>query len=443
MVSEEGATTDTGSHYILYWQERSVLEHASNDLPLDVVASNQLFRVLPGDTIWIVTLSQERDLFLAGRLVVGDVVEYEEAVRRMPDAGLWQGEYYAFPEPGTEEFLRPVSLMEVVEEIRFDSADKDRPILRDGQVNPQQLQSMRKLTLESAELLETQWYTFGPFEADELDPEAMLNVLQQTVELMPEDPTVQYNYGVALGRNGRDKEAVEAYKKALELGGDALEVNFNLGATYLALGRHDEAIAAFNKTILAAYEYAPAHFMLGVAYFESGRYDEAVAATRQGLEICPDDPHAYYNIAYWAFKQGKYRGAMEGADRVLQVEPTYTKAAVLKGRCFRELRELEHEIDAYRKALDIGMDLDALFFLGAAWERKIAGSDAGIEYVESNGTMELQDPVHQFCFAMGNLALGVRDNFEGLLDELRPAAPDLLRRLEFAIRWNQTRNGTN
>src|SRR5690606_31631396 len=70
-----------GAHYLLYWQERSVLDHAANEVPLDVVASNGLFGVEPGDTLLIVTLTQERELFLAGRLVVGEIVEYEEAIR--------------------------------------------------------------------------------------------------------------------------------------------------------------------------------------------------------------------------------------------------------------------------------------------------------------------------------------------------------------------------
>lgn len=78
--------------YVLYWQERSVDEHDSNDLPLDVIASNQLTLVNRGDTIWIVTLTEERELALAGRLVVGEVVEYQEAIQRMPNAGLWQAE---------------------------------------------------------------------------------------------------------------------------------------------------------------------------------------------------------------------------------------------------------------------------------------------------------------------------------------------------------------
>ena len=74
MINKEEA-----KHFFIFWQERSVLDHASNDRPLDVVASNQLAEVNPGDTLWVVTLSQDRDLFLVGRLIVGEIVEYEEA----------------------------------------------------------------------------------------------------------------------------------------------------------------------------------------------------------------------------------------------------------------------------------------------------------------------------------------------------------------------------
>lgn len=272
-----------GDHYLLFWQERSVREHAANDLPLDVIASNQLMNVFPGDIIWIVTFTQERNLVLAGRLTVGEVVEYEEAIRRMPDAGLWQAEYYAFPEPGTEEYIRETDIQHLAGDLRFES-ENDRLILRDGKVNPQQLQRMRKLTRESAEMLDDAFYTFGPFDADDLSPEAMLNITLQLVEMTPEDPDMHYNLGVALGRNGMDEKAAVAYEKTLKLDPQYFGAQYNLGGTLIRLGRFDEAVEALNKAVLINGDYPPGPFharlsVLRIRQFPRRRFGDA---TRPG-----------------------------------------------------------------------------------------------------------------------------------------------------------------
>ncbi|MGE3465705.1 MAG: tetratricopeptide repeat protein, partial [Pyrinomonadaceae bacterium] len=295
------------------------------NLPLDVIASNQLMTVAPGDTLWIVTLTQERELVLAGRLAVGEVVEYEEAIRRMPDAGLWQAEYYAFPEPGTEEYIREIDIHDLAEDLRFDS-ENDRLVLRDGKINPQQFQSMRKLTRQSVEMLEEAFYTIGPFAADELEPETMLDLARQMVEMMPDDADAQYNFGVALGRNDMYEDEVRAYEKVLELDPAYFGAHYNLGNVLIRLGRYEEAIEALNKAILISGEFAPAHFMLGAGYGEVGRYEEAILATQAGLDIEPDDPSAHFNIGRFYYLQGDFLSACGYFDNAIAIAPDSFRA---------------------------------------------------------------------------------------------------------------------
>lgn len=428
------------SHYMLYWQERSVRDHDANDLPLDVIASNQLFRVSPGDTVWIVTLTEDRELVLAGRMMVADVVEHEEALQRMRNAGLWQAEYYAFPVPGTEEFLRETDIHHLVEDLRFES-ENDRLVVRDGQINPQQLQSMRKLTPESSDMLEEAFNTFGPFNVEDLDSEGQVNFFRALVEFDPDDVDAHYNLGVALGNIGDEEGAMAEFRAVLELDPNYFPAQFNIGNTLVRSGRFEEAIEALNQAILINGEYAPAHFMLGVAYFEAGRLEDAIAATRQGLEIDPDDESAHYNIAYWTYAHGEYRRALSLCDTMSARFPFYTMPHVLKGMCYRELGDLDREIQSYLDAVNIRVDADgafvmnlaATFFLGAAWERKITGSDAGIEYIDPGSNLELQNPVHQFYFTMGHLAQGETDYAAKYLEDLRQTAPELARRLERAM----------
>src|SRR5207237_197371 len=100
----------SGKHFLLYWQEASVLDAMDSGYPLDVISSRQLKRVNSGDTVWIVTVGRAGELILAGMLKVDEVVDYATAVRRLPDPNLWDGGYYALPEPGTAEPMRLINL---------------------------------------------------------------------------------------------------------------------------------------------------------------------------------------------------------------------------------------------------------------------------------------------------------------------------------------------
>lgn len=428
-ADEDTRHLEDPSHYLLFWQERSVIDHASNDLPLDVVASNQLMGVHPGDTIWIVTLTEERELVLAGKMVVSEVVEYEEAVRRMPDAGLWQAEYYAFPEPETEEYLRPMDIHDIVEDLRFEG-ENDRLNVRDGKVNPQQLQQMRKLSQETAEKFEERFYTFQ-VNGDDLPPEVRLDFIRAVVEYEPNDPMHRYDLGVSLSENDLHEEAIREYENALRLGHEQpAVVLYNIGCTQIELQNFEEAINAFNQAILAEYEFPPAHFMLGVALGELGRYEDAIAATRNGLSV-EFDPKAHFNIGRWQYLLGEYRAGIESFDQALTSTEDDALVLMWKARCHRDLGNIDEEIECYKRVLDINATfIDTIFQLGAAFEIKTTGSSEGVEYLESDGSFDLQDPQQLYYFAMGNLALGNRDVAEDLVGGLSQTAPELAHRLE-------------
>ncbi|MFM8392807.1 MAG: HNH endonuclease, partial [Acidobacteriota bacterium] len=78
--------------------------------------------------------------------------DQNEAARRLNDDNLWDASYHIFPAAGDDTRSYDLNISEHAERLRFASIN-DRLILNDGQVNPQQLQSMRQLTTETAKLL--------------------------------------------------------------------------------------------------------------------------------------------------------------------------------------------------------------------------------------------------------------------------------------------------
>ena len=59
-----------------------------------------------------------------------------------------------------------------------------------------------------------------------------------------------------------------------------------------------EAIDAYKKAIRIDPDNAKAHCNLGVVYFNSGMQKEAIKAYKQAIRINPDDALAHYNLGF-------------------------------------------------------------------------------------------------------------------------------------------------
>lgn len=139
--------------YMTFWkpervdaQESGLLEH---------FGSGQLHRVEPGDTVWIITVRPPGHLRLLGRIVVGTVTDYEGAKKILHSEDIWQAPWHIIAEPGTERLLHEVDLTSIAGKLRFVSEAAPRLDVVDGHVDGKQLESMRLLTPQTAELLET------------------------------------------------------------------------------------------------------------------------------------------------------------------------------------------------------------------------------------------------------------------------------------------------
>lgn len=110
-----------------------------------------------GDTIWIVTTSEGFQLGLAGRLLVGDIVPRTIAEQLLETNDLWHSEYHALAEIGTAERMHGVGLGFDAEHLRFVDGQPDKFISHIGQINPDQLKSMREIDSHSAQLMNEIW----------------------------------------------------------------------------------------------------------------------------------------------------------------------------------------------------------------------------------------------------------------------------------------------
>lgn len=156
-------------HLLHYWLPATAAHNLEQHGDLTSIGSAQLSprKIQPDDTIWIVTV-EDGILLLLGRVIVGEVIEERDAaVERLGTDNLWEAPYTVVPQPGTTEPLRPINLSPVADLLTFQSRRAPRLTIVDGKVNPQQLQSTRLLTPDSADLLEACWNDPGDTGEDE------------------------------------------------------------------------------------------------------------------------------------------------------------------------------------------------------------------------------------------------------------------------------------
>jgi len=100
----------------------------------------------------------------------------------------------------------------------------------------------------------------------------------------------------------------------------------------------------------------------------------------------------------------------------------------------RGLGNTKEEIQACRQAIAIQGDfIDAWFHLGAAYLKKVRGPDAQVDYIETNGNFDLNDPMQLFYFSLGLLAMGMKDEAKEHLPKIRKALPAAAQELESCL----------
>jgi hypothetical protein len=118
--------------------------------PIDHAGSAQFTRVKPHDVVWIVTLREER-LILLGRILVSEIISRSQAQKRFTE--VYDAPFHIVSKSETAKILEEHDIQDIVPDLRFTSG-RDRftfesPTKTDGK----QLQSLRELRPESANLL--------------------------------------------------------------------------------------------------------------------------------------------------------------------------------------------------------------------------------------------------------------------------------------------------
>ncbi|MBR5717610.1 MAG: tetratricopeptide repeat protein [Clostridia bacterium] len=151
--------------------------------------------------------------------------------------------------------------------------------------------------------------------------ESARKIIENLVELAPDNAEYHYGLGCTLDDLGRHEEALIEEQRAVELAPDYAEYHNGLALTLGKLGLHEEALPERQKALELAPDNAEYHYGLSCTLDELERYEESAEACKKAVELAPDNAKYHNGLGYTLDKLGRYDEALAEAEKAVELAP--------------------------------------------------------------------------------------------------------------------------
>ncbi len=159
-------------------------------------------------------------------------------------------------------------------------------------------------------------------------------------------------YGNALAGQGKYREAVDSFRKALEIDPNVAEIHFNIGTLFTNMNRTEESIASYKKAVQINPSLTDAHYNLGAALQLLEEFDQAAQSYQKAIDLEPGFFEAIVNLGVVLQEQSKLQPAIDTYQRALTIQQD-AKVYFNMGTALKNEGKLPDAIDAYNKALEL------------------------------------------------------------------------------------------
>lgn len=147
------------------------------------------------------------------------------------------------------------------------------------------------------------------------------------------------------------KTAFSVQSDVIESPGSAAEKYEKLGNAYKAEGKDAEAIVAYKDAIYHNSSNSDIYLNLGILYEKQGHLDEAVVAYKQAVKLKPNNADARLRLAEIRNERGFLQEAVEQYSEFLKLKPESPDIQLKLARIFVKSKESTLAIDAYNSVL--------------------------------------------------------------------------------------------
>ncbi|RMG58371.1 MAG: type IV pilus biogenesis/stability protein PilW [Gammaproteobacteria bacterium] len=173
--------------------------------------------------------------------------------------------------------------------------------------------------------------------------------IEKALQQAPDMPAVQMAAGFLYTRLKKPEEAERHFLRAIELDPENPDMHNNYGGFLCEQGRVKEGVAEFRKAMENPLYQTPqfAAKNIGMCYLKAGRLDRAEAFLRKALEYDPRFADALYQMARLSFLKQNYLATRAYLQRLAEVHPDTPQTLWL---CYQTETQLDDRAAATRCA---------------------------------------------------------------------------------------------
>ena len=154
----------------------------------------------------------------------------------------------------------------------------------------------------------------GLIEFDEKKYEKSLKLLNESLQINPNDSECYSNRGVVNFKLKNIEEAISDYKKAISIDKNNYNAFFNLGNLYKKINRFDESIENFNKAISINKNHYNAYHNRAVVKRLLLKFGDAIKDFDEALRINPKYSNSLFFKAITQLKIGDYKNGWKNYE---------------------------------------------------------------------------------------------------------------------------------
>jgi tetratricopeptide (TPR) repeat protein len=186
------------------------------------------------------------------------------------------------------------------------------------------------------------------------DPKAGKRAKEEYAKVVNELNAIDwFKKGYALKRIKNNKEALQAFDKAIELQPNFGKAYAGRAAVYVDWRQYEKALQQSEKAIQLEPKLPWAYKCRGDAYMGLQNYQKAIENYDQAIELYPKAEGAYCNRSYAYHKLKKYPQALEDANKAIMINPKLFGAYFNRGRALASLNNYQDAIAAFDKAIEL------------------------------------------------------------------------------------------
>jgi tetratricopeptide (TPR) repeat protein len=212
------------------------------------------------------------------------------------------------------------------------------------------------------------------------DSEQALASLIEARKLAPNNPDVQFEFGMAALRMSLFQDATKAFRKTLELRKDPLAV-YGLGRALMGLARFEDARQQFVRYVAARPDDPAGHCALGMTLAALERSAEARVQFEKSIALSPRQIESYYRLGLMELESKDFDPATKNLRLVLDRDPKHSGALTALGRVEFEQKHYSEAVGLLQRAIASGNSLgEAHYYLGRTYARMGRKAEADQEF---------------------------------------------------------------